>query len=168
MRRVFLVLKILRLALGPKLHVNDEAGVVDFLLRIFRLLSVAVMLWCLMVDNLMELLIVLLEPLLFLITQQLLRGCQDILIAQICDIAYAVIFKPLILQLDPLHQILLFAMHFDMLLADKLEELAHLLNRWLFALAIIPTARTEPIVLFLFCVKNMSDDGLQLRWEIFL
>ena len=75
MRRVFLVFEILRLALGSKLHVNDEARVVDFLLRIFRLLSVAVMLWCLMVDNLMELLIVLLEPLLFLITQQLLRGC---------------------------------------------------------------------------------------------
>ena len=168
MRRVFLVLEILRLALCPKLHVNDKAGVVDFLLRIFRLLSVAVMLWCLMVYNLMELLIVLLEPLLFLISQQLLRGGQDVLIAQICDIAYAVIFKPLILQLDPLHQILLFAMHFDMLLADKLEELAHLLNRWLFALAIIPTARTEPIVLFLFCMKYMSDNGLQLRREIFL
>ena len=76
--------------------------------------------------------------------------------------------KPLILELDPLHQILLLAMYLDMLLADELKELAHLLNGWFFTLAIVPTARTVFIVLFLFCIEDMFDDGLQLRWQVFL
>ena len=76
--------------------------------------------------------------------------------------------KPLILELDPLHQILLLAMYLDMLLADELKELAHLLNGWFFTLAIVPTARTVLIVLFLFCIEDMFDDGLQLRRQVFL
>ena len=69
-------------------------------------------------------------------------------------------FKSLILQLNPFHQILLLAMYLDMLLTDKLEELAHLLNRWFFALAIVSAARAEPIMLLLFCMENVSNDGL--------
>ena len=72
--------------------------------------------------------------------------------------------EPLILQLNPLHQILLLAVHLDMLLADELKELAHLLNGWFFALAIVPTARTVFIVLFLFCMEDVLDDGLKLGW----
>ena len=104
----------------------------------------------------------------FFVAQQLLRGGHNVLITQICDIAYAVIIKPLILELDSLHHILLLAMYLDMLLADELKELAHLLNRWFFTLAIVLTAGAILIVLFLFCIEDMFDDGLHLRWQVFL
>lgn len=67
MRRVFLIFEVLRFALGPKLHINDKARVIDTFLLLTRLLGEAVMLWCLMADNLMELLIVLLQSRLLLI-----------------------------------------------------------------------------------------------------
>ena len=72
MRRVFFIFEVFGLALCPKLHIDDKTGVVDTLLLLARLLSKAVMLRCLMADNFVELLIVLLQPGLFLIAQQLL------------------------------------------------------------------------------------------------
>ena len=68
--------------------------------------------------------------------------------------------EPLILQLNPLHQILLLAVHLDMLLADELEEFAHLLNCRFLALSVILTARAIFVVLFLFRVEDVLDDGL--------
>ena len=68
--------------------------------------------------------------------------------------------KSLILQLNPLHQILLLAVHLDMLLADELEEFAHLFNCRFFALSVILTARAIFVVLFLFRVEDVLDDGL--------
>ena len=59
-------------------------------------------------------------------------------------------------------------MYLDMLLADELKEFTHLLNGWFFTLAIVLTAGAILIVLFLFCIEDMFDDGLHLRWQVFL
>ena len=54
-------------------------------------------------------------------------------------------------------------MHLNVLLANKLKEFAHLLNRWFIALAVVPAAWTVPVMLFLLSVKDVFYDGLQLR-----
>ena len=59
-------------------------------------------------------------------------------------------------------------MHLDVLLANKLKEFAHLLNRGLIALTIVPTARTIPIMLFLLRIEDVSDDSFQFGREVFL
>ena len=59
-------------------------------------------------------------------------------------------------------------MHLDVLLADKLEEFAHLLYRRFFALAIIPAARAVLVMLGLLRVEDVPDDCLQLWRETFL
>ena len=79
-------------------------------------------------DGLSEHSVVLIQFILLLLREKLHRRCEDIFFAQVSDVAYTVIFETLFPRLDPFEQVGLLSVQFDVLLANEVQEFAHLLG----------------------------------------
>ena len=67
--------------------------------------------------------------------------------AQISDLADAVMVESFISQLDPLHHVFLLPMRLYILLAHELEEFSHLGLRWIVSFFVVAAAWAVLVVL---------------------
>jgi len=93
---------------------------------------------------------------------------EYIFLAEVCNIAATVILELLVGRFDSLHDILLLAHDFDVLLSDEFKEFAHLLDIWVVSFFIVPATRAVLVMLAIVSTQKLSDDGLKLRCQVAL
>lgn len=72
---------------------------------------------------------------------------EYIFLAEVCNIAATIILELLVGRFDSLHDILLLAHDFDVLLSDEFKEFAHLLDIWVVSFFIVPATRAVLVML---------------------
>ena len=113
-------------------------------------------------DRLSEYSVVLIQLVLLLFREELHRGRKDIFFTQVSDIADAVVLEALFPGLDALEQVRFLPVQFDVLLANEVQEFAHLLGRRVVAFFVPPAAWAVLVVLPIVTGEQVLDDGFEL------